>query len=152
MSEPLPTRNFNFLSPKEIEEFDMSKTAATDDVRFILEVDFKYPIHLNESHNDYLLAAVKIKITHDMLSPYSQSLINNHSSTEKLAPNLNDKIKYVLHYEIFGCTWNWEWNLLEFTEFFISVSRLGSNRVLILIQRNENRLRRPFCKTCSSFS
>ena len=34
-----------------------------------------------------------------MLSPYSQSLINKHRSTEKLAPHLNDKIKYVLHYE-----------------------------------------------------
>ena len=34
-----------------------------------------------------------------MLSPYFQSLINKHSSTEKLAQNLNDKIKYDLHYE-----------------------------------------------------
>ena len=34
-----------------------------------------------------------------MLSPYSQSLINQHSSTEKLAPNLYDKIKYILHFE-----------------------------------------------------
>ena len=77
----------------------MSKTAVTDDVGFILEVDLKYPVHLHELHNDYPLPAEKIKITHDMLSPYSQSLINKHSSTEKLAPNLNDKIKYVLHFE-----------------------------------------------------
>ena len=72
MSEPLPTGNFKFLSPKEIEKFDMSKTAATDDVGIILEVDLKYPVHLHELHNDYPLAAEKIKITHDMLSPYSQ--------------------------------------------------------------------------------
>ena len=76
----------------------MSKTAATDDVGFILEFDLKYPVHLHESHNDYPLAAEKIKFTHDILSPYSQSLINKHSSTGKLAPSLNDNIKYVLHY------------------------------------------------------
>ena len=38
-------------------------------------------------------------ITQDMLSPYSQSPINKYCSTKKLAPNLNDKIKNVLHYE-----------------------------------------------------
>ena len=98
MSQPLPTGNFQFLSPKEIEEFDMSKTAATDDIGFILEVDLKYPLHLHELHNDYPLATDKVMITQDMLSSYSQSLINKYSSTEKLSPNLNDKIKYVLHY------------------------------------------------------
>ena len=60
MSQPLPTGNFKFLSPKEIEEFDMSKTASTDDVGFILEVDLKYPVYLYESHNDYPLAAKSI--------------------------------------------------------------------------------------------
>ena len=153
MSQPLPTGNFKFLSPKEIEEFNMSKTAATDDVGFIFEVDLKYPEHLHESHNDYPLAAEKIKITHDMLSPYSHSLINKHSSTEKLAPNLNDKIKYVLHYE----------NLRLYLELGMELFKI--HRILqfsqsawikpyidFKIQRNEKRLRRPFCKTCSSFS
>ena len=84
MSQPLPNVNFKFLSPNEIEEFNMSKTAAADDVGFIIEVDLKYPVHLHESHNDYPLAAEKIKITHDMLSPYSQSLINKRSATENL--------------------------------------------------------------------
>ena len=41
----------------------MSKTAATDDVGLILEVDLKHPPHLHASHNDYPLAAEKIKIT-----------------------------------------------------------------------------------------
>ena len=89
MSHPLTTGNFKFLSPKEIKEFDIAKTAATEEVGFILEVDLKYPVHLHESQNDYPLATEKIKITQDILSSYSQSLINN----------LNDKIKYVLHSE-----------------------------------------------------
>ena len=77
----------------------MSKTAATGDFKFILEADLKYPVHLHESHNGYPLAAENVKIKHDMLSPYSQSLINKHSSTENLAPNLNNKMKYIVHYE-----------------------------------------------------
>ena len=75
MSQPLSTGNFKFLSPKEIEEFNMSKTAAYDDVGFILEVDLKYPVHLHESHNDYPLAAEKIK-SHMICSlhtPHQQS-------------------------------------------------------------------------------
>ena len=70
MSQPLPTGNLKFLPSKEIKEFGMSKTAATDDIGFILEVDLKYPVHLHESHNDYPLAAEKMEITHDMFSPY----------------------------------------------------------------------------------
>ena len=85
MSQPLPTGNFKFLSPKEIEKFDISKIVSTDDVVFILEVDLKYPVHLDELHNEYSLAVEKIKITHDILSPYFQSPIHKHSSTEKLA-------------------------------------------------------------------
>ena len=79
MNQPLPTGNSQFPSPKEIEEFDIGKIVVTDDIGFILEVDLKYPVHLHESHNDYSLAAEKLKITHDMLSPYSKSLINKHS-------------------------------------------------------------------------
>ena len=62
MSQPLSTGNFQFLSPKEIEEFDIAKTAATDDVGFILEVDLKYPKHLHESHNGYPLPQKKCKL------------------------------------------------------------------------------------------
>ena len=83
------------LSAKKIEEFDISKIGATDDLGFILDVDPKYPVHLH----DYPLAAENVMITQDVLSPYSQSLINKYCSTEKLAPNLNDKITNVLHYE-----------------------------------------------------
>ena len=99
LSQPLPRENFQFLSLKEIEEFDIAKTVATDNIGFILDVDLMYPVYLHESHNDYPLAAEKVKITQDMLTPYSKSLINKHSSTEKLAPNQKDKINYVLHYE-----------------------------------------------------
>ena len=52
----------------------------------------------------------------------SQSLINKYSSTEKLAPNLNDKIKYVLHYE----------NLRVYLEFGIELVKI--HRILQFCQ------------------
>ena len=128
MSQPFPAGDFKFLSRKEIEEFDMSKKISSDDIVFILEVNLKYSVYLNESHNDYALAAEKVKITHDMLSAYFQSLINKHSSTEKLAPNLSDKIKYVLHDE----------NLRLYLK--LGMERVKINRILQFSQSALNNL------------
>ena len=80
------------------------------------------------------LAAEKLKMTHDMLSPYSQSVINQHSWIEKFAPNLNDKIKYVLYYDMLRLYLELGMDLLKFTECFNSVNQHGSNHILILIQ------------------
>ena len=48
-----------------------------------LEVDLEYPEDLHNLHNDYPLAQERIKI----------------GNVEKLIPNLNNKINYVVHYE-----------------------------------------------------
>ena len=48
-----------------------------------LEVDLEYPEQLHDLHNDYPLAPERIKI----------------GNVEKLIPNLNNKISYVVHYE-----------------------------------------------------
>ena len=130
----------------------MLKTAATGDIGLILEVDLKYPVHLYESHNDYPLAAEKVKITHYVPSQYSQSLINKHRSTENLHQIWTTRQSMFCMTKIGGCTWNWQCNSLKFTELFNSVIQLGSNHILILIQQNEKKLRHHFCKTCSNFS
>ena len=49
----------------------------------ILEVDLEYPKHLHDRHNDYPLAPERLVL----------------DKVEKLVPNLNDKTKYVIHYE-----------------------------------------------------
>jgi len=74
-----------------------------DDVGYILEVDIEYPPHIHDKHNDYPLAAEKLIITQDMLSPYAKSVsqkIGCHVGlkNEKLAPNLLNKKNYVTHY------------------------------------------------------
>ena len=99
MSESQPIGDFNSLPEDEVASFDLDSITKSDDCGYILEVDLKYPEHLHDSHTDYPLAAEKLKITKEMLSAYSISLIRNHVTSEKLSPNLFDKTNYVLRYE-----------------------------------------------------
>ena len=81
----LPTGNFRWLSESEIEEFTQEKISelVNKSKGYVLEVDVKYPQHLHEYHNDlpFMPESMKIK------------------KVEKLTPNLNDKIKYVINIE-----------------------------------------------------
>ena len=69
---------------------------------YILEVDLEYPEELHDSHSDYPLAPEKMKVSHDMLSPYCKQLAEELNITTnappKLVSNLQDKTHYILHY------------------------------------------------------
>ena len=56
MMQPLPERNFRFLSEKEVVDFDVNVPRVEDDKGYILEVDLDYPVELHQLHNDYPLA------------------------------------------------------------------------------------------------
>ena len=75
MCKPLPTRDFEWMEDDEL--MNWKKHAC------ILEVDLEYPKELHDLHNDYPLAPERLVL----------------GKVEKLVPNLNDKIKYVIHYE-----------------------------------------------------
>ena len=75
MSKPLPLRNFKWMDEKELENWK--------NIPCILEVDLEYPEYLHDFHNEYPLAAERMKV----------------GNVEKLIPNLRDKEKYVLHCE-----------------------------------------------------
>ena len=102
MTCPLPFKDFSWLSDEEIEKLDIETVSDTSDYGYILEVDLDYPQHLHDSHNDYPLAAEKLQVTTDMLSPYcaelKSSLAMANAKVEKLIPNLYDKKKYTVHY------------------------------------------------------
>ena len=99
MSQALPIGDITFLTEEAVASFDIDATTKSDDYGYILEVDLKYPEHLHDLHSDYPLAAEKLRITKEILSAYSFSLTSKHVTSEKLSPNLYDKIKYVVHYE-----------------------------------------------------
>ena len=68
----------------------------------ILEVGLEYPQALHDQHNDYPVAAEKIKVNKDMLSNYCETIRQKYGITigqvQKLIPTLNNKEKYVLCY------------------------------------------------------
>ena len=75
MSKPLPVRDFEWMNENELENWK--------NIPCILKVDLEYPENLHDLHNEYPLAAEKLKV----------------GNVEKLVSNLNDKEKYVLHCE-----------------------------------------------------
>ena len=75
MSKPLPTKGFKWMTEHKLQ--DWKNHSCT------LEVDLEYPKKLHKLHNEYPLAPERIEV----------------NKVEKLIPNLNDKKKYVLHYE-----------------------------------------------------
>ena len=101
MMQPLPERNFRFLSENEVSDFDVNVPRVEDDKGYILEVDLLYPEELHDLHNDYPLAPERLVVTKEMISEYgkhlSEKLGTKFSKIEKLVPNFYDKKKYVLH-------------------------------------------------------
>ena len=75
MSKPLLTKGFKWMEEHELRDWKNHSC--------ILEVDLEYPKELHDLHNEYPLAPERIEI----------------NKVEKLIPNLNNKTKYVLHYE-----------------------------------------------------
>ena len=75
MSKPLPTKGFKWMSEAELQDWKNHPC--------ILEVDLEYPNELHDDHNEYPLAPKRIIV----------------GKVEKLIPNLNNKTRYVTHYE-----------------------------------------------------
>ena len=91
MMNSLPLRNFTWAS----NTVDYSSVGEDSSYCYILEVDLSYPKHLHNSQSDYPLAVEHLDITNDMLSPYQRK----YFPEQKLVPNLNDKKRYVVHYQ-----------------------------------------------------
>ena len=102
MSQALPTHGFYWLTEADITGVDFMSVPYDAEEGYILEVDINYPRNLHDKHADYPLAPESLKITKDMLSPYSISvateLEQNMGDVTKLTPNLYNKERYVLHY------------------------------------------------------
>ena len=102
MSQYLPTGSFRWITEKRINKIDLAKYKENSKKGLILEVDLEYPKELHGLHNDYPLAAEKVRVTKDMLSEYCNKIAAKYKIStglvSKLIPNLRNKEKYVLHY------------------------------------------------------
>ena len=74
----------------------------------ILDVDLEYPQALHDQHNDYPVAAEKIKVNKDMLSNYRETIRQKYGITigqvQKLIPTLNSKKNMSSITETDNCT------------------------------------------------
>jgi len=99
MSQPLPVRNFRFLSQEEIADFDVMKIPAHGDTGYIVECNLQYPSKLHDLHSDYPMALEHLTVSPDVLSNFCHEIkAKNWTPMQKLVPNLLDKINYVCHY------------------------------------------------------
>ena len=102
MSQYLPTGCFQRLTEEKINELNLSEYKNDSSKGIILEVDLEYPEKLHNHHNDYPLAAEKIKVAKSMLSPYGENIREKYNisigQVHKLIPTLSNKEKYVVHY------------------------------------------------------
>ena len=55
----LPCDEFEFLTKKEINKFDLDSISESSSISYILEVDSKYCDELHEFHSDYPLCPEK---------------------------------------------------------------------------------------------
>ena len=101
MSQCLTTGGFRWMTEQQIQKVNLA--ACTEDRKkgMILEVDLEYPEELHELHNDYPLAAEKMKVAKEMLSLYCKNIQEklgiNMGHVAKLIPTLASKRNYVLH-------------------------------------------------------
>ena len=102
MSEPLPEKEFAFLSPEQVENFDFMSVSDDGPMGFILEVDVDYPYELHDSHSDYPLCCEATSVQPEELSPYTRFLVEklkiNSTGCRKLICNLKHKKRYTVHY------------------------------------------------------
>ena len=103
MMQFLPYKGFRWLSPKEIDNFDVQNVAVNSKLGYILQVDLQYPFELHDAHNMLPLAPEKMKIQYNDLSPFVRNVVDLlkikvSDKILKLVPNLRDKSNYILHY------------------------------------------------------
>ena len=63
MIQPMPIRDLNFLTKKEINILDLDSISENISIGYILEVDLEYCSELYDKHNDYPLCPEKYEIS-----------------------------------------------------------------------------------------
>ncbi|XP_075252035.1 uncharacterized protein LOC142344333 [Convolutriloba macropyga] len=97
MMKKLPTGGFEW---SDISLDKIMQTSDESDVGYFVMVDLNYPSNLHDCHNDFPLAAEKLKIDAEMLSQYQVELGNKTSHIPKLLETLQSKQNYVCHHSV----------------------------------------------------
>ena len=92
MSQSLPTHGFSFLQQEEISALKLQDLPNDGEDCYIFQVDLHYPTSIYNQHDDYPLAPESLVVDRSIYSPTQQSVF------PESAPNLRDKVRYVVHY------------------------------------------------------
>jgi hypothetical protein len=106
MLQHLPTGDFRWVDkadyPELMRKMNNNEVSPTAREGYILEVDLKYSKELHEAHTDYPLAPETLQVPREWLGKWQVKELERENSKyikcDKLVPNLNDKVKYVIHY------------------------------------------------------
>ena len=74
----LPYDEFEFLTKKEKNEFDLDSISENSSIVSILDFDLKYCDELHDFHSNYPLCPEKVEINPDMLSKYCSDIANKY--------------------------------------------------------------------------
>ena len=97
-SQSLPTHGIRFLQQDEIFALKLQELSDDAEDGYIFEVDLNYPTHIHDHHDDYPLAPKSLVIDRSMYPSAQQAVFPKSVPQRKLTPNLQDKVKYVIHY------------------------------------------------------
>ena len=97
MMKKLPTGGFEW---SDISLDKIMQTSDESDVGYFVMVDLNYSSNLHDCHNDFPLAAEKLKIDAEMLSQYQLELGNKTSHIPKLLDTLQSTHNYACHYSV----------------------------------------------------
>ncbi len=148
----LPVNGFRWLTQEEIDSFEPME--YDPEASYAYEVDLTDPPELHGLHNDLPLAAEKVKLDSECLSPFQIQLqtafndqengrINSsnneaitpkfrYTPTTKLIPNLRNKTKYILHIRNLMLYIELGMELTKFIELFLLDNHIGSVNSFIL--------------------
>ena len=107
MSQYLPTGGFKWLKQTEIDNLNLNKYKDNSKRGIILEVDLEYPKEIHNLHNDYPIAAEKVKVKNEILSDYCKQIKDKYNisigQVHKLIPTLSKKKSTFYTIETFNC-------------------------------------------------
>lgn len=103
MMDHLPYADFEWCLPSDELVSEILQLSDTSEKGYLLQVDLEYDSRVHDLHEDYPLAPHKCTKKIKDLSPFSQSIVEEHNlkkSTgfEKLMATLDKKQYYIIHY------------------------------------------------------
>lgn len=102
MMMDLPNGNFKKLSENEIKTFDLLSIPENNPTGYRLTCDIRIPEDKHDFFNEYPVCPERVVVTNDYLSDFSKiaqaTLGVKEDKSQKLVPNLFDKIRYCVDY------------------------------------------------------